>query len=106
MTGDDRAVGGRHVGQREGLGDEDPQRPVLSAIADTLRAALDAGCTDLIECAGQPQCPLPLAALAGEKAGAVQLLDAIDDALDALEADSGRRGAPPVLQRWPVGHPG
>ena len=32
--------------------------------------------------------------------------DAIDDALDALEADSGRRGAPPVLQRWPVGHPG
>ncbi len=33
----------------------------LSAIADTLRAALDAGCTDLIECAGQPQCPLPFA---------------------------------------------
>jgi MerR family mercuric resistance operon transcriptional regulator len=37
----------------------------LSAIADTLRAALDDGCTDLIECAGQPQCPLPFAALAG-----------------------------------------
>ena len=51
--------------------------------------------------------PQPTEAYAAlEKAGAVQLLDAIDDALDALEADSGRRGAPPVLQRWPVGHPG
>jgi DNA-binding transcriptional MerR regulator len=36
----------------------------LNTIADTLRAALDAGCTDLIKCAGQPQCPLPFAALA------------------------------------------
>ncbi len=32
----------------------------LSVIADTLRAALDAGCADLIECAQQPRCPLPL----------------------------------------------
>jgi MerR family mercuric resistance operon transcriptional regulator len=37
----------------------------LSVIADTLRAALDAGCTDLIDCARQPQCPLPFAGLAG-----------------------------------------
>ncbi len=36
----------------------------LSAIADTLRAALDAGCADLMDCAGQPQCPLPFAELA------------------------------------------
>ena len=42
----------------------------LSTIADTLRAALDAGCTDLIECAGQPQCPLPFAALASAAAEA------------------------------------
>ena len=42
----------------------------LSGIADTLRAALGAGCTDLIECAGQPQCPLPFAALAGAAAAA------------------------------------
>lgn len=35
----------------------------LSAVADTLRAALDAGCADLIECARQPQCPLPFTAL-------------------------------------------
>ncbi len=33
-------------------------------IADTLRAALDAGCADLMDCAGQPQCPLPFAELA------------------------------------------
>ena len=36
----------------------------LSVIADTLRAALDAGCADLIECAGFPHCPLPFAGLA------------------------------------------
>ena len=42
----------------------------LSVIADTLRAALDAGCTDLIECAAQPQCPLPFAALAVAAVGA------------------------------------
>ncbi len=35
----------------------------LTAIADTLRAALDAGCDDLMNCAGQPQCPLPFAEL-------------------------------------------
>ena len=33
----------------------------LSVIADTLRAALDAGCADLAECARHPDCPLPLA---------------------------------------------
>ena len=33
----------------------------LTVIADTLRAALDAGCSDLLECAGQPHCPLPFA---------------------------------------------
>jgi len=31
----------------------------LTVIADTLRAALDAGCADLIVCASQPGCPLP-----------------------------------------------
>jgi MerR family mercuric resistance operon transcriptional regulator len=36
----------------------------LSAIADTLRAALDAGCADLMDCAAQPECPLPFAELA------------------------------------------
>jgi DNA-binding transcriptional MerR regulator len=39
----------------------------LSVIAGTLRAALEAGCADLIDCAGQPQCPLPFADLAAGK---------------------------------------
>jgi MerR family mercuric resistance operon transcriptional regulator len=34
----------------------------LTAIANALRAALAAGCADLIDCARQPQCPLPLRA--------------------------------------------
>jgi MerR family mercuric resistance operon transcriptional regulator len=37
----------------------------LRVIADTLRAALDAGCDDLAACAASPRCPLPLADLAG-----------------------------------------
>ena len=37
----------------------------LTVIADTLRAALDAGCDDLIECAHEPRCPIPFASLAG-----------------------------------------
>jgi MerR family mercuric resistance operon transcriptional regulator len=40
----------------------------LSTIADTLRAALDAGCDDFMDCAGQPQCPLPFAGLASTPA--------------------------------------
>jgi MerR family transcriptional regulator, mercuric resistance operon regulatory protein len=31
----------------------------LAAIAGTLRAALDAGCDDLTECAAVPECPIP-----------------------------------------------
>lgn len=31
----------------------------LAVVRDSLRAALDAGCDDLIECAEQPQCPVP-----------------------------------------------
>jgi MerR family mercuric resistance operon transcriptional regulator len=40
----------------------------LGAIAGTLQAALDAGCDDLMDCAGQPQCPLPFAEL-GQRPG-------------------------------------
>lgn len=36
----------------------------LQVIATTLRAALDAGCADLMICAGIPECPLPFADLA------------------------------------------
>ncbi len=33
----------------------------LTIIRDTLREAVDAGCDDLIACAGSPCCPLPFA---------------------------------------------
>ncbi|GIE81739.1 MerR family transcriptional regulator [Actinoplanes philippinensis] len=35
----------------------------LQLIAGTLRAAIDAGCDDLVTCAGQPCCPIPFAAI-------------------------------------------
>jgi MerR family transcriptional regulator, mercuric resistance operon regulatory protein len=41
----------------------------LSTTADTLRAALDAGCSDLMDCAGQPHCPLPFAGIAETPSG-------------------------------------
>jgi DNA-binding transcriptional MerR regulator len=31
----------------------------LTTIRDTLRAAIDAGCADLVECAGADGCPIP-----------------------------------------------
>jgi MerR family mercuric resistance operon transcriptional regulator len=36
----------------------------LTVVRDTLRAALDAGCDDLVTCADSPCCPLPFAELA------------------------------------------
>jgi MerR family mercuric resistance operon transcriptional regulator len=36
----------------------------LQVIAGTLRAAIDAGCEDLIACADEPCCPIPFATLA------------------------------------------
>ena len=36
----------------------------LQIIAGTLRAAVDAGCDDLVTCAGQPCCPIPFATIA------------------------------------------
>ena len=36
----------------------------LEVIADTLRAAIDAGCDDLVECAGNAGCPIPFATMA------------------------------------------
>jgi MerR family transcriptional regulator, mercuric resistance operon regulatory protein len=38
----------------------------LQVIAGTLRAALDAGCDDLVACAGEPCCPIPFATIAVE----------------------------------------
>ena len=36
----------------------------LQVIAGTLRAAVDAGCDDLVGCAAQPCCPIPFATIA------------------------------------------
>lgn len=38
----------------------------LQSIADTLRAAVDAGCDDLVECASNACCPIPFASIAQE----------------------------------------
>jgi MerR family transcriptional regulator, mercuric resistance operon regulatory protein len=35
----------------------------LQVIAGTLRAAIDAGCDDLVACAGEPCCPIPFATI-------------------------------------------
>jgi MerR family mercuric resistance operon transcriptional regulator len=39
----------------------------LTVIADTLRAALAAGCDDLVTCAASPDCPLPFTNLAEQE---------------------------------------
>ena len=39
----------------------------LQAIADTLRAAIEAGCDDLVGCASNACCPIPFASIAGEQ---------------------------------------
>ncbi len=41
----------------------------LTAIRDNLRAALDAGCDDLHQCATSSCCPLPFVDIAGRTAG-------------------------------------
>ena len=45
------------------LADVEARMADLTTIANTLRAALDAGCDDLISCANSDCCPLPFAAL-------------------------------------------
>jgi hypothetical protein len=42
-------------------------RPDLLTIRRTLLAALDAGCDDLVTCAGSPNCPLPFVELAADE---------------------------------------
>jgi len=46
------------------LGEVEAKIADLTLIAGTLRAALDVGCDDLIECAHEPRCPIPFASLA------------------------------------------
>ncbi|RJL35458.1 MerR family transcriptional regulator [Bailinhaonella thermotolerans] len=63
LAGGARRRGGRRAGLRERtrakLGDVEARIAELSAIAETLRQALAAGCDDLAACAREPRCPLP-----------------------------------------------
>ncbi|MFG1678290.1 MerR family transcriptional regulator [Micromonospora sp. NPDC049282] len=60
---------GRDTGLRaragEKLAEVEQRLADLTVIRDTLRAAISAGCDDLIACAGSSCCPLPFAELAG-----------------------------------------
>jgi DNA-binding transcriptional MerR regulator len=49
---------------REKLADVEAKIADLTVIAETLRAAIAAGCDDLETCAGDPNCPLPFAEIA------------------------------------------
>lgn len=55
---------GLREGARGKLAEVEAKIADLTVIAETLRAALDAGCTDLAECAHTPGCPLPFTDLA------------------------------------------
>ncbi|QGN47491.1 MerR family transcriptional regulator [Micromonospora sp. WMMD558] len=48
---------------REKLIEVEQKLADLTVIRDTLRAAISAGCDDLVACAGSPCCPLPFAEL-------------------------------------------
>jgi DNA-binding transcriptional MerR regulator len=58
-----RRVPGADLRQRAGekLAEVEARIADLNVIAGTLRAAMDAGCSDLTDCARQPGCPLPFA---------------------------------------------
>jgi MerR family mercuric resistance operon transcriptional regulator len=71
-------AGGRRHGRDPGLGgrarakltEVNAKIADLQVIAGTLRAALDAGCDDLVACAGNACCPIPFATIAEGVPGA------------------------------------
>ncbi|MFJ5986865.1 MerR family transcriptional regulator [Lentzea sp. NPDC092896] len=62
------AVGSRRPGLRDRaevkLGEVEAKIADLAVVRDTLRAAISAGCDDLVACSHTPSCPLPFAGLA------------------------------------------
>lgn len=58
-----RADAGLHTRTTDKLAEVEAKIADLQLIAGTLRAALDAGCDDLMTCADSPSCPLPFADL-------------------------------------------
>jgi len=59
-----RAEAGLRSHARAKLTDVETKIADLRVIADTLRAALDAGCDDLVTCASNACCPIPFATIA------------------------------------------
>ncbi|MEV6710464.1 MerR family transcriptional regulator [Lentzea sp. NPDC051208] len=61
------AIGSRRPGLRERaevkLGEVEARIADLEVVRDTLRAAISAGCDDLVSCSHSPSCPLPFAGL-------------------------------------------
>jgi DNA-binding transcriptional MerR regulator len=55
---------GLHARAKQKLAEVDARIADLTTIRETLQAALEAGCDDLITCAATPRCPLPFADLA------------------------------------------
>jgi len=62
LRADRRADAGLQARARIKLAEIDAKLLELTTVRDTLRAALDAGCDDLIACAERSCCPMPFAA--------------------------------------------
>lgn len=60
----ERADAGLRARTRAKLAEVEAKLADLAVVADTLRAAVAAGCDDLVACAHSPNCPLPFADLA------------------------------------------
>ena len=60
---DRRSDAGLQARARIKLAEIDAKLIELATVRDTLRAALDAGCDDLIACADSPCCPMPFTAI-------------------------------------------
>jgi len=58
-----RPKSGLHACAQTKLAEVEAKVADLQVMADTLRAAVDASCDDLVTCAGNPCCPIPFAAL-------------------------------------------
>lgn len=58
-TGHHRSDAGLRAQARAKLAEVDAKLAELGAVRDTLRAALAAGCEDLIACSESPSCPVP-----------------------------------------------
>ncbi|MEU1847127.1 MerR family transcriptional regulator [Micromonospora sediminicola] len=54
-----RADSGLRARARDKLAEAEQRLADLTVVRDTLRAAVAAGCDDLVACAASPRCPLP-----------------------------------------------